>query len=280
MPRVLSWVLSVDDDGVGVPNGPEKARVGLGTSIVEALSKQLGAEIKIADGQPGTKVTIARTSGPLSVAQVAVQPSLSSSEDKRPRAACELQEQKESVSEPDASDSVGCSNNGPRQRNGAQLNEIIADPDLAALYAYWSRQCNGRPMPRRADISPRGMVSLLPQIFIADICQPLRFRFRLVGSTICDRWHNDLTGQWLDMLKFDGELETVLEQFASVARTGLPRVRQRGVRKRRGQISSLSPVASAPTECTANGDTSGHSKWAAAALVIGETMEMRKRFGT
>jgi len=33
-------------------------------------------------------------------------------------------------------------------------------------------------------------------------------------------------------------------------------------------------------DCTANGDTSGHSKWAAAASVIGETMEMRKRFGT
>jgi hypothetical protein len=45
-----------------------------------------------------------------------------------------------------------------------------------------------------------------------------------VGSTICDRWHEDLTGKWLDELKFDGDLAAVLEQYASVARTGVPRV--------------------------------------------------------
>jgi hypothetical protein len=33
-----------------------------------------------------------------------------------------------------------------------------------------------------------------------------------------------LTGRWLDELAFDGELETVLEQYASVARTGIPRI--------------------------------------------------------
>jgi len=79
-------------------------------------------------------------------------------------------------------------------------------------------------MPRRADIHPKHIVSLLPEVFIADICQPLRFRFRLVGSSICQRWHEDFTGKWLDELAFDGELGTVIEQFASVARTGAPRV--------------------------------------------------------
>jgi len=79
-------------------------------------------------------------------------------------------------------------------------------------------------MPRRADINPAKIISLLPQVFIAKICQPMRFHFRLVGSTICDLWHEDLTGKWLDELEFDGELEGVLEQYASVARTGSPRV--------------------------------------------------------
>jgi len=46
----------------------------------------------------------------------------------------------------------------------------------------------------------------------------------LVGSSICQRWHEDFTGKWLDELAFDGELGTVIEQFASVARTGAPRV--------------------------------------------------------
>jgi hypothetical protein len=51
----------------------------------------------------------------------------------------------------------------------------------------------------------------------------LRFRFRLVGSSICQRWHEDFTGKYLDELAFDGELAAVTKQFASVARTGEPR---------------------------------------------------------
>jgi two-component system, sensor histidine kinase PdtaS len=218
------WALSVEDDGVGMPNSREKARVGLGTSIVEALSKQLGAEIKIADTHPGTKVSIARASGPISVAQAAVQSSSNSAEDKGHRVGGEPQEQKERVSKPDAAESSGYSKSGRRQMNFALVSGGVGDPELEALYAYWIRQCVNRPMPRRADINPKGIVSLLPQVFIVDICQPLRFRFRLVGSAICDRWHDDLTGKWLDELKFDGELKTVLQQYASVARTGIPRV--------------------------------------------------------
>ena len=45
-----------------------------------------------------------------------------------------------------------------------------------------------------------------------------------MGTAICNRWHEDLTGRWLDELRFDGELEAVLEQYASVARTGIPRI--------------------------------------------------------
>ncbi|MEO7383783.1 MAG: hypothetical protein ABIU18_02515 [Novosphingobium sp.] len=45
-----------------------------------------------------------------------------------------------------------------------------------------------------------------------------------MGTAICSRWHEDLTGRWLDELSFDGELNAVLEQYASVARTGIPRI--------------------------------------------------------
>ena len=119
---------------------------------------------------------------------------------------------------------VGDSADKGRLMSLTSLHEIVDDQDLGALYAYWTRQRGGRAMPCRADIHPREIISLLPQIFIVDIFQPTRFRFRLVGTEICYRWHEDLTGKWLDELEFDGELETVLEQYASVARTGIPRV--------------------------------------------------------
>jgi two-component system, sensor histidine kinase PdtaS len=53
-----SWFLSVRDNGVGMPSGNTKTKPGLGTSIVQALSAQLHAVIKVSDGKPGTSVSI------------------------------------------------------------------------------------------------------------------------------------------------------------------------------------------------------------------------------
>jgi two-component sensor histidine kinase len=53
-----NWALSVTDDGVGMPETAPKP--GLGTTIVEALTKQVGARIEISDAHPGTKVSIIR----------------------------------------------------------------------------------------------------------------------------------------------------------------------------------------------------------------------------
>ncbi|HVY33230.1 MAG TPA: sensor histidine kinase [Caulobacteraceae bacterium] len=56
--RGPNWTLSVADDGVGMPRTPEVAKPGLGTSIVEALARQLQAQVKLAPAEPGTKVSI------------------------------------------------------------------------------------------------------------------------------------------------------------------------------------------------------------------------------
>lgn len=52
------WVLSVDDDGVGMPSGSAPAKQGLGTSIVQALAKQLDATVSVRDAKPGARVKI------------------------------------------------------------------------------------------------------------------------------------------------------------------------------------------------------------------------------
>ena len=46
--------LTVQDNGVGMPIAPNKAKPGLGTSLVEALAQKLDAEIVVADARPGT----------------------------------------------------------------------------------------------------------------------------------------------------------------------------------------------------------------------------------
>jgi two-component sensor histidine kinase len=53
------WRLSVADDGVGrPPHPPQDAHVGLGTSIVEALARNLDAHVEIAHPGSGATTTI------------------------------------------------------------------------------------------------------------------------------------------------------------------------------------------------------------------------------
>ncbi|MDQ3124751.1 MAG: sensor histidine kinase [Pseudomonadota bacterium] len=53
-----NWTLSVADDGVGMPKDAGSATPGLGTSIVEALARQLNAHVQVVGGHPGTTVSI------------------------------------------------------------------------------------------------------------------------------------------------------------------------------------------------------------------------------
>lgn len=52
------WLLSVSDDGIGMLGGENGAKPGLGTGIVDALSKQLDASVTVRQTNPGTRVEI------------------------------------------------------------------------------------------------------------------------------------------------------------------------------------------------------------------------------
>ncbi|TPG17523.1 sensor histidine kinase [Sphingomonas koreensis] len=52
------WALIVGDDGVGMPGDHEVAKRGLGSGIIEALSRQLGATVNVTGAHPGTRVSI------------------------------------------------------------------------------------------------------------------------------------------------------------------------------------------------------------------------------
>ena len=53
-----AWLLSVSDNGAGMPDGKSRGLPGLGTGIIEALSKQLDASVTVRDANPGTRVEI------------------------------------------------------------------------------------------------------------------------------------------------------------------------------------------------------------------------------
>ncbi|MET3901382.1 two-component sensor histidine kinase [Devosia sp. UYZn731] len=52
------WTLIVRDDGIGMPKAGKSSEAGLGTSIVEALARQLRADIQVSNTRPGTQVSI------------------------------------------------------------------------------------------------------------------------------------------------------------------------------------------------------------------------------
>ena len=52
------WTLGVSDDGIGRPIILPDVKAGLGTSLVEALAKQLNARVVISDAAPGAKIML------------------------------------------------------------------------------------------------------------------------------------------------------------------------------------------------------------------------------
>ncbi len=57
------WTLSVSDDGTGF--AVEASKAGLGTSIVEALARQLDAKVSVVSGAAGTKVSVGHVNTPV-----------------------------------------------------------------------------------------------------------------------------------------------------------------------------------------------------------------------
>lgn len=52
------WTMSVSDNGIGMPATAHPAKAGLGTGIIDALSKQLDATVSVTSADPGTRVSI------------------------------------------------------------------------------------------------------------------------------------------------------------------------------------------------------------------------------
>ncbi len=66
------------------------------------------------------------------------------------------------------------------------------------LYRYWrSRQVDGRAPKRSALDIPVELPRLLSNIMLIDIIGD-RFRYRLVGSALWDRYQTELTGTWIE----------------------------------------------------------------------------------
>jgi hypothetical protein len=91
------------------------------------------------------------------------------------------------------------------------------------LHDYWQRKRGVRPMPARADIDPSEIKPLLPYVIIADVfTDPVRVRYRLAGTAICDAFGCNIAGRWLDELDVNGGVAFWIEQYGRMIASRAP----------------------------------------------------------
>jgi hypothetical protein len=92
------------------------------------------------------------------------------------------------------------------------------------LFSYWDALRRGRRAPRRLDIQPSEIASILPDAFILERLDASMFRFRLAGTRMCSRLDSDLRGSnFLDRwsLADRSMLEHHLAEITDQARAGV-----------------------------------------------------------
>jgi hypothetical protein len=72
----------------------------------------------------------------------------------------------------------------PSEAEQSAVEDLVADPDLRRLFAYWRNLRRGRPMPTRADIDPTEIDWALSRIFLLDYDPVGGLVYRLAGDTI------------------------------------------------------------------------------------------------
>lgn len=103
----------------------------------------------------------------------------------------------------------------------ARRKWVNTDPDLRCtdgrlydLIDYWSDRRGGRLLPARADINPIDLPKLIGSLMLLDVEQnPLRLRYRLIGTTITTMMDRDSTGRYYDEMYEPDLLEAVYESF-------------------------------------------------------------------
>ena len=73
--------------------------------------------------------------------------------------------------------------------------ELVASPELRAIYAYWADLCAGRPLPLKRDVRPTDLARLLPHVFMLDVLEAgAAYHVRIQG-TRTRQYMDNLTGQ-------------------------------------------------------------------------------------
>ena len=99
----------------------------------------------------------------------------------------------------------------PKPAVSLDLSELTS-PRIHRLHGYWQHQRDkrGGQLPRRGDIAPDQIRDLLPNIMIVDVERdPMRFRYRLVGTRVVEYNGVEFTGRYLGEIGWPEERDLI-----------------------------------------------------------------------
>jgi hypothetical protein len=97
-------------------------------------------------------------------------------------------------------------------------------PRAQRLYDYWRQIHPAAGLPGRQHFDPAALTDVLPNLRLIDVHRdPLRFRYRLLGSRVDVVHGRNLANQWLDEAHAgDPHLEHLLREYVRIAETAEP----------------------------------------------------------
>lgn len=117
---------------------------------------------------------------------------------------------------------------GPSGEELATAPPPSADPRLRRLFLHWQAIHPGEGvLPGRQHIDPAAIPELLPFVWLADVYRdPLRFRYRLLGTEHAHVFGRDYTGSWLDEVHVNFAGSPAYPQYVAVVEEGRPAYRR------------------------------------------------------
>lgn len=97
---------------------------------------------------------------------------------------------------------------------------MIKERTSQILFNYWNEVRGDAIAPRRLDIEPSRISTILPETFILECTEESGCRFRLAGTRICERLGTDLRGTDFLELWDEQEREDVARLIESVVSQG------------------------------------------------------------
>ena len=113
----------------------------------------------------------------------------------------------------------------------------IRNQQLRDLYTYWQTMRGDSRIPPRSAFDPIRVPRLLPSLILLDV-EPdtRRLIVRLLGTRVATVYGRDYTGQYLDEVYFGSNARSVLDDYGTCAREGIPVLGERNFRNVRDVV--------------------------------------------